>query len=166
MSELILPEYLAAKIRKAETTSEPVPEVKEEPKGALEQAFVLEEDRVLDPTRIPESAMERLPKPTGWRILVLPYKGTAKTKGGVFLADEYVERQSLATVVAYVLSVGPTAYQDKDKFPDGPWCKKGDWIMLGRYAGARFRIEGGEVRILNDDEIIATISDPADVLNV
>nr|ASN63287.1 co-chaperonin GroES [uncultured virus] len=166
MSELILPEYLAAKIRKAETTSEPVPEVKEEPKGALEQAFVLEEDRVLDPTRIPESAMERLPKPTGWRILVLPYKGTAKTKGGVFLADEYVERQSLATVVAYVLAVGPTAYQDKDKFPDGPWCKKGDWIMLGRYAGARFRIEGGEVRILNDDEIIATISDPSDVLNV
>ena len=121
MTDLILPEYLAAKIRKAETTSEPVPEVKEEPKGALEQAFVLEEDRVLDPTRIPESAMERLPKPTGWRILVLPYKGTAKTKGGVFLADEYVERQSLATVVAYVLAVGPTAYQDKDKFPDGPW---------------------------------------------
>jgi co-chaperonin GroES (HSP10) len=166
MTDLILPEYLAAKIRKAETTSEPVPEVKEEPKGALEQAFVLEEDRVLDPTRIPESAMERLPKPTGWRILVLPYKGTAKTKGGVFLADEYVERQSLATVVAYVLAVGPTAYQDKDKFPDGPWCKKGDWIMLGRYAGARFRIEGGEVRILNDDEIIATIADPSDVLNV
>jgi co-chaperonin GroES (HSP10) len=72
----------------------------------------------------------------------------------------------LATVVAYVLAVGPTAYKDKDKFPDGPWCKQGDWIMLGRYAGARFRIEGGEVRILNDDEIIATISDPADVLNV
>jgi co-chaperonin GroES (HSP10) len=166
MTDLILPEYLAAKIRKAETTSEPVPEVKEEPKGALEQAFVLEEERVLDPTKIPDTAMARLPQPTGWRILVLPYRGTAKTKGGIHLADEYVERQSLATVVAYVLAVGPTAYQDKDKFPDGPWCKKGDWIMLGRYAGARFRIEGGEVRILNDDEIIATISDPSDVLNV
>jgi co-chaperonin GroES (HSP10) len=166
MTDLILPEYLAAKIRKAETTLEPVPEVKEEPKGALEQAFVLEEERVLDPTKIPDTAMARLPQPTGWRILVLPYRGTAKTKGGIHLADEYVERQSLATVVAYVLAVGPTAYQDKDKFPDGPWCKKGDWIMLGRYAGARFRIEGGEVRILNDDEIIATISDPSDVLNV
>lgn len=166
MTDLILPEYLAAKIRKAETTSEPVPEVKEEPKGALEQAFVLEEERVLDPTKIPDTAMARLPQPTGWRILVLPYRGTAKTKGGIHLADEYVERQSLATVVAYVLAVGPTAYKDPDKFPDGPWCKKGDWIMLGRYAGARFRIEGGEVRILNDDEIIATISDPSDVLNV
>ena len=166
MTDLILPEYLAEKIRKAETTSEPVIEVKEEPKGALEQAFVLEEERVLDPTKIPDTAMARLPQPTGWRILVLPYRGTAKTKGGVHLADEYVERQSLATVVAYVLAVGPTAYKDTDKFPDGPWCKKGDWIMLGRYAGARFRIEGGEVRILNDDEIIATISDPSDVLNV
>lgn len=170
MSSLILPDHIAAKLQHENAVKTAVAEVKqeikEEPKGALEQAFVLEEDRVLDPTRIPESAMERLPKPTGWRILVLPYKGTAKTKGGVFLADEYVERQSLATVVAYVLAVGPTAYQDKDKFPDGPWCKKGDWIMLGRYAGARFRIEGGEVRILNDDEIIATISDPSDVLNV
>jgi len=166
MSRLILPDHVAAKFRQGDVVSTEVEEVKEEQKGALEQAFVLEEDRVLDPTRIPESAMERLPKPTGWRILVLPYKGTAKTKGGVFLADEYVERQSLATVVAYVLAVGPTAYQDKDKFPDGPWCKKGDWIMLGRYAGARFRIEGGEVRILNDDEIIATIKDPSDVINV
>jgi len=170
MSSLILPDHIAAKLQHENAVKTAVAEVKEEikeePKGALEQAFVLEEDRVLDPTRIPESAMERLPKPTGWRILVLPYKGSAKTKGGVFLADEYVERQSLATVVAYVLAVGPTAYQDKDKFPDGPWCKKGDWIMLGRYAGARFRIEGGEVRILNDDEIIATIADPSDVLNV
>ena len=170
MSSLILPDHIAAKFQHENAAKTEVAEVKEEikeePKGALEQAFVLEEDRVLDPTRIPESAMERLPKPTGWRILVLPYKGSAKTKGGVFLADEYVERQSLATVVAYVLAVGPTAYQDKDKFPDGPWCKKGDWIMLGRYAGARFRIEGGEVRILNDDEIIATIADPSDVLNV
>ena len=149
-----------------EVCADSIFEVKEEPKGALEQAFVLEEERVLDPTKIPDTAMARLPQPTGWRILVLPYRGTAKTKGGIHLADEYVERQSLATVVAYVLAVGPTAYQDKDKFPDGPWCKKGDWIMLGRYAGARFRIEGGEVRILNDDEIIATISDPSDVLNV
>lgn len=166
MSNLILPDHVAAKLRHEEALSTAVKEVKEEQKGALEQAFVLEEDRVLDPTRLPESVFERLPKPTGWRILVLPYKGSAKTKGGVFLADEYVERQSLATVVAYVLAVGPTAYQDKEKFPDGPWCKKGDWIMLGRYAGARFRIEGGEVRILNDDEIIATIKDPSDVLNV
>jgi co-chaperonin GroES (HSP10) len=68
--------------------------------------------------------------------------------------------------VGYVLKVGPEAYADAVKFPTGPWCKKGDWVMIGRYAGTRFRIEGGEVRIINDDEVIATISDPADVLHV
>jgi hypothetical protein len=55
---------------------------------------------------------------------------------------------------------------DAKKFPMGPWCKKGQWVMIGRYAGARFKIEGGEVRIINDDEVIATIADPADVMNV
>ena len=167
MSSLILPDHVQKKLNAKAPEKVTNPDlVKEEPQGVLGQAFVSPEDLVLDPTKIPQSAFDRLPKPTGWRLLVLPYKGSAKTKGGVHLAEEYVERQSLATVVAYVLAVGPTAYQDKDKFPDGPWCKKGDWIMLGRYAGARFRIEGGEVRILNDDEIIATISDPADILNV
>ena len=167
MSNLILPDHVQKKLNAK--APEPVTNpdlLKEEPKGALGQAFVLPEAVVLDPTKIPQSALARLPQPTGWRLLVLPYRGAGKTKGGVHLAEEYVERQSLATVVAYVLAVGPTAYKDKDKFPGGPWCKQGDWIMLGRYAGARFRIEGGEVRILNDDEIIATISDPADVLNV
>jgi co-chaperonin GroES (HSP10) len=68
--------------------------------------------------------------------------------------------------VAYVLLVGPDAYSDKARYPSGPWCKKGDWVIIGRYAGARFKIEGGEVRIINDDEIIATIADPSDVSNV
>lgn len=162
MSNLILPDHIKKKV------SSPKPPVTNPDlvKGSLESAFVAEEDRVLDPTKIPKSVMDRMPKPTGWRLLVLPYRGSGKTKGGVLLAEDYVERQSLATVVAYVLAVGPEAYSDKEKFPSGPWCKKGDWIMLGRYAGARFRIEGGEVRILNDDEIIATIDDPADILNV
>ena len=69
-------------------------------------------------------------------------------------------------MVAYVLAVGPDAYADKNKFPAGPWCKKGQWVMIGRYAGARFKIEGGEVRIINDDEVIATIADPDDIVNV
>jgi len=82
------------------------------------------------------------------------------------LADEYVERQTLATVVGLVLAVGPDAYGDENKFTAGPWCKKNDWILFGRYAGSRFKIDGGEVRILNDDEVIATIADPEDIMNV
>ena len=110
---------------------------------------------------------ERLPQPTGWRVLVMPYKGREKTDGGIHLPDAVRDREALATVVAYVLKVGPLAYQDKDKFGDGePWCKEGDWICIGRYSGSRFRIDGGEVRIINDDEVIATIVDPEDIQHI
>jgi len=160
MTNLILPEHLAKKMKDKKTD-----EVSTTP-DALSEAYVKAEERVLDPSKLPESALARLPQPTGWRLLVLPYRGKAKTKGDVYLPDEYVERVSLATVVAYVLAVGPDCYADKNKFQNGPWCKKGDWIILGRYAGARFRIEGGEVRIINDDEVIATIADPDDIMNV
>lgn len=156
MSKLVLPEHLVEKLNappKEETS-------------ALESAYVAPEKVVLDPSKIEASVLERMPQPSGWRLLILPYKGSAKTKGNVFLPEEYVERQSLATVVAYVLAIGPDAYKDQAKFPNGPWCKKGDWVMIGRYAGARFRIEGGEVRIINDDEVIATIIEPSDVLTL
>jgi co-chaperonin GroES (HSP10) len=102
--------------------------------------------------------IERIPQPTGWRILVMPYMGKEKTEGGVFVPDPVREREARATVTAYVAKLGPLAYKDVDKFgEDGAWCKE------GRYAGSRFQIEGGEVRIINDDEVIATIVDPDDI---
>ena len=110
---------------------------------------------------------DRLPQPTGWRILVMPYKGRGKTEGGVFMPEDVVEREALATVVSYVIRVGPLAYKDKDKFGvSEPWCKEGDWVCIGRYAGARFKIDGGEIRIINDDEVIATIQHPDDIYSV
>jgi co-chaperonin GroES (HSP10) len=110
-----------------------------------------------------KSLLDRLPSPTGWRILVLPYAGPKKTKGGIILTDTTSETIQMTTVCAYVLKVGDLAYKDKEKFPDGPWCQKGDWVIFGRYAGSRFKIDGGEVRILNDDEIIAKIQNPEDI---
>jgi chaperonin GroES len=106
------------------------------------------------------SALEQLPRPTGWRVLVLPYTLPSKTKGGIIMADETLEKNRLATNVGYVVSVGPDAYRDEEKFPNGAWCKKGDWVMFGRYAGSRFKIIDGELRILNDDEVIAVLDDP------
>jgi|TARA_R110001632_G_C11209139_1_gene404172 chaperonin GroES len=106
---------------------------------------------------------ERVPQPTGWRILVMPYMGRDKTEGGIYVPDAAKDRESRATVVAYVLKVGPVAYKDYDKFGGEAWCKEGDWVCIGRYAGSRFSIEGGEVRIINDDEVIATIVDPDDI---
>ncbi len=111
-----------------------------------------------------EKVIERLPDPTGWRLLVLPYKGQGKTKGGVILADQTMEERSYTTVTGLVLKIGPDCYKDETRYPNGPWCKKGDWIIFGRYAGSRFGIEGGEVRILNEDEIIAVVKDPEDIL--
>ena len=125
-----------------------------------------QETKVIDPTNLPASIKDRLPQPTGWRILVLPYQGTGKTKGGVLLADETVEMHQVATVCGYVLRMGPDAYKDKDKFLEGPWCKEKDWVIFGRYAGSRLKIEGGEIRLLNDDEILATISNPEDILHL
>ena len=155
MTNLILPEYMANA-----TATAPV-----ETPSILNDAYVKAEDRVLDPTKIPDTVLARLPQPTGWRLLILPYRGKSKI-GSVYVPDEYVAAQSLATVVAYVLAVGPDAYSDKVKYPNGPWCKKGDWVTIGRYAGARFRIDGGEVRIINEDEVIATIADPDDIKHV
>jgi co-chaperonin GroES (HSP10) len=113
-----------------------------------------------------EELKKHLPRPTGWRVVVLPYRGARKTKGGIELADQTLERQQLTTTCAYVLAVGPLAFKDTSKFPDGAWCKEGDWIIFGRYAGARMAIDGGEIRILNDDEILALVSDPEDILHI
>ena len=106
-----------------------------------------------------------LPKPTGWRILVLPYKAKEKTKGGIILSDKTVTESQIATNCGLVMDIGPDAYNDKDKFPNGPWCKKKDWVLFARYAGSRIYIDGGELRILNDDEILGTIEDPEDILH-
>ena len=125
----------------------------------------IQEDATSNIEHLPdEKILDRLPDPTGWRMLVLPYKGQGKTKGGVILTDETMQERGYTTVTGLVLKMGTECYDNKERFPNGPWCKKGDWIIFGRYAGSRFGIEGGEVRILNDDEIIAVVKDPEDIL--
>ena len=108
---------------------------------------------------------DKLPQPTGWRILVLPFKIKEKTKGGVLLGQETIERQQVASQCGSVLAMGPHCYRDKERYPDGPWCKVNDWVVFARYAGSRIDIEGGEVRLLNEDEILATVKNPEDILH-
>ena len=137
---------------------------KEVPKhrNALEDKHQVEEKEPLNPENIQKS---QLPAPSGWRLLVLPFSPREKTKGGILIAQESLDKLRIATNCGYVLSIGPLAYHDKEKFPTGPWCKKGDWVIFARYAGSRLPIEGGEVRILNDDEVLGTIKDPESVLH-
>jgi co-chaperonin GroES (HSP10) len=107
---------------------------------------------------------QKLPRPTGYRMLILPFAPAEKTKGGIYLAKQTVDRERLTTVVGYVVALGPDAYKDRLKFPEGAWCQEGDWVIFGRYAGARIQIDGGDLRLLNDDEILALIDDPEDIL--
>ena len=107
----------------------------------------------------------KLPKPTGWRLLVLPFKMKETTKGGIVLAETTLERQQVASQVGLVMAMGPQCYKDKERYPEGPWCKEKDWVMFARYAGSRIKIDGGEMRLLNDDEVLATIDSPEDILH-
>ena len=130
-----------------------------------------EEAKTAEPTREPlnpeniKSVVDELPTPSGWRLLVLPFTPKEKTSGGLIIAQESLDRLRIATNCGYVLKIGPLAYFDKEKYPTGPWCKEKDWVIFARYAGSRLPIEGGEVRILNDDEVLGTIPDPESVLH-
>jgi chaperonin GroES len=115
--------------------------------------------------RLKTKESDKLPRPTGWRLLVLPFKMPEKTKGGLYLGQDTLERQQVASTCGLILATGPDVYNDKEKFPEGPWCKKGDWVIFARYAGSRIQIDGGEVRLLNDDEVLATIDNPEDILH-
>ena len=118
----------------------------------LSSSYVAEKDLVLDPSLIDKELVDRLPQPTGWRILIMPFRPPAKSDGGILLAPKTI------------------AYKDKERYPSGPWCKETDWVIFARYAGSRFRLNGdkkaafgSEVRMLNDDEILGTILDPKDI---
>ena len=81
------------------------------------------------------------------------------------LAESTIERQQVASQCGLVLAMGPQCYKDKERNPTGPWCKVNDWVVFARYAGSRINIEGGEIRLLNDDEILATVQNPEDILH-
>ena len=129
-------------------------------KPALQEKYQKEKKEIRNIT----NEMEKLPLPVGWRILILPFEASKKSKGGIIYSDDAVERASIASTCGNVLAMGSQTY-DKEKFPEGPWCKKGDWVVFARYAGSRIKIQGGEVRLLNDDEVLATIKNPEDILH-
>jgi len=123
------------------------------------------EPEALSPENIGTETVDELPEPSGYRILVLPFTPKNKTKGGILFSQETLDKARIATTCGYVLKMGDLAYKDKDKFGE-PWCKKGDWVIFARYAGSRLPIEGGEVRILNDDEVLGTVKDPESLLHL
>ena len=148
------------------TSEKEVPKIK----LGLEEKYKEEEKKLppepepLSPDNIGDT-VDDLPEPSGYRLLVLPFTPKNKTKGGILFSQETLDKARIATTCGYVLKMGDLAYKDKDKFGE-PWCKKGDWVIFARYAGSRLPIEGGEVRLLNDDEVLGTIKDPESVLHL
>ena len=130
---------------------------------ALEDKY---EEEAKEATEEPSKTnLEKLPQPTGWRLLVMPFQVKEKSEGGIIIAQEALDRARVATQVGYVLKMGDLCYQDKDRYPTGPWCAEKDWVVFARYAGSRMEIEGGEIRMLNDDEVLGTIEDPKDLIH-
>lgn len=103
---------------------------------------------------------KQLPEPAGYRLLIALPELEEKTDSGIYLPEQVREKESLATVVGFVLKMGSLAYKDPNKFPDGAWCKEGDWVLFRAYSGTRIKIHGREFRIINDDTVEGVVEDP------
>jgi len=120
-------------------------------------------DDVNDVTVLPETDEEKakqLPKPSGYRILCAIPDVEREYESGIVKADETVRYDELLTTVLFVVDLGPDCYQDKTRFPNGAWCKKGDFILVRPNAGTRLVIHGREFRIINDDSVEGVVDDP------
>jgi co-chaperonin GroES (HSP10) len=102
-----------------------------------------------------------LPEPTGWKLLcAVPDVSDTFENSSIVKAETFMKQEEHATTVLFVLKVGPDAYKDQTKFPTGPWCKEGDFILVRTYSGTRFKIFGKEFRLINDDQVDAVVDDP------
>jgi co-chaperonin GroES (HSP10) len=103
----------------------------------------------------------QLPKPTGWKLLCAIPEVEDKFSGTDLLKPDSITKvEEHSTTVLFVISAGPDAYKDEKKFPNGPWCKEGDFVLVRAYSGTRFKIHGREFRLLNDDQVEAVVEDP------
>ena len=113
--------------------------------------------------KIAEEATEKakqLPDPKGYRILCMVPKIESEYDNGILKADETMKVEEQTTVILFVAKLGDLAYADKERFPNGPWCKEGDFILVRPYTGTRIKLYGTEWRIINDETVEAVVQDP------
>ena len=133
--------------------------------GVAAPALVGVDGKVLNaPPKEPEVPIEerakQLPDPQGYRLLCAIPEIEKETEGGILKIESVIEREELLTTVLFVVKVGPDAYKDEKRFPSGPWCKEGDFVLVRPNAGTRVEIHGREFRIINDDSVEAGVEDP------
>ena len=102
----------------------------------------------------------QLPRPAGYHILCAIPEQEKEFEGGLIKADETIRIEETLTTVLFVVALGPDCYKDTNKFPTGPWCKVGDFILVRPHAGSRLVIHGKEFRMINDDSVEGTVEDP------
>lgn len=107
-----------------------------------------------------EPKATQLPKPSGYRILCAIPEVEKEFDNGLLKADETVRHEEILTTVLFVVALGPDCYKDTTRFPSGPWCKEGDFILVRPNAGTRLKIHGTEMRIINDDSVEGVVEDP------
>jgi co-chaperonin GroES (HSP10) len=107
-----------------------------------------------------EDRAKQLPQPQGYRILCAIPESEEAFESGIIKSDETRRHDELLTTVLFVVDLGPDCYADKDRFPNGPWCKKGDFVLVRPNAGTRLVIHDREFRIINDDSVEAVVQDP------
>jgi co-chaperonin GroES (HSP10) len=107
-----------------------------------------------------ENLKARLPEPSGYRLLIAIPEVSEKTEGGVFMPEGLKKAEETASIIGFVVKAGPEAYGDENKFPNGPWCKEGDFVIFRSYSGTRFKVLGKEFRLINDDTVEAVVEDP------
>ena len=106
---------------------------------------------------------DRLPSPVGYKMLLIKPEIEEKSDGGIVYANETRKKEEQGAVIGLVLKQGDLCYKDSEKFPSGPWCKEGDFVLLRAYSGSRFAVDGKEFIIVNDDQIEGTVQDPRGV---
>ena len=107
-----------------------------------------------------EEKARQLPKPVGYKILCAIPEMEKEFESGLVKADETLRYEELLTTVLFVVDLGPDCYKDPSKFPTGPWCKQGDFVLVRPNAGTRLVIHGREFRMINDDSVEGTVEDP------
>ena len=107
-----------------------------------------------------EEKATQLPMPSGYRILCAIPEADKEYESGIAKADVTLRNEEVLTTVLFVVAVGPEAYKDTNKFPSGPWCKEGDFILVRPNSGSRLLIHGREFRLINDDSVEAVVLDP------
>ena len=109
---------------------------------------------------VDDNIARKMPEPTGYKLLIKPLEVKEKTDSGIYMPDALKNAEQTASVIGFVVKAGPDAYKDADKFPNGPYCKEGDFVIFRSYSGTRFKVEKQEFRLINDDTVEAVVDDP------